>query len=188
MRTKIVFRTTLQHRLNKKTTFVEKSDQRYSHPCKSCTEKGNLKKLYFNKYDGNHCKHIWQKSRDENMRSNISNEKTLAANPMEPVTGHWRQHIGASSEASESVIRDHKGWKRPLSPESEATSSGSGSSTLDQWQGRKQSGNGDTHSKSVNTAAYSESNRGPEFSEQFKYEIQNELKRIPHRKRVKFNI
>ena len=40
------------------------------------------------------------------MRSNISNEKTLAANPMEPVTGHWRQHIGASSEASESVIRD----------------------------------------------------------------------------------
>ena len=39
------------------------------------------------------------------MKSNISNEKTLAVNPMEPVTGHWRQHIGAS-EASESVIRD----------------------------------------------------------------------------------
>ena len=77
----------------------------------------------------------------------------------------------------------YKGRKRPLSPESEATSSGSGSSTLDQWRGRKQSGNGNTHSKSVNTAAYSESNRGPEFSEEFKYEIQNKLKRIPHRKK-----
>ena len=118
------------------------------------------------------------------MRSNISNEKTLAANPMEPVTGHWRQHIGAS-EASESFFRDNKGRKRPLSLESGTTHSGGGNYSQDQWRERKQSWKEDTHSKYVDTAAL---NRGPEFLEQFNHEIKNQLKRIPHRKRVKFNI
>ena len=146
-------------------------------------EKGSLKNSYFNKRDENHCKHIWQKSRDENMRFNISNKKTLAAIPMEPMS-HWRQYIGAS-EASESFFRDNKGRKRPLSLESGTTHSGGGNYSQDQWRERKQSGKEDTHSKYVDTAA---PNRGPEFLEQFNHEIKSQLKRNPHRKRVKFNI
>ena len=122
-------------------------------------EKGSLKNSYFNKRDENHCKHIWQKSRDENMRSNISNEKTLAANPMEPVTGHWRQHIGASSEASESVIRD-----QPMDPLHHSTAA--------------------AHYSSLGKDKYFSAGRKIKYQDK----IKRNMEKFPIRKRVRFRI